>query len=381
LQFLSNQGDNCMSLIIKSKIEDMEIGDIITCRYKAAFNTAGAFSELGTCTIADIPLSGTATPDGKFNFVKSDKGLLIADRVVQTGVSWDTLNTSFYIQGRNRAKISLFSRSSIYSDSQGTMGTAGAPTDDKGGAWYASCWSPSGSDGAPNIVVAMGKPDSLKSIYIECKDWGVNTYPSNNTLTISTSISAVGPYSPVLVSPIVKGVNNYIIPDNPICQYIKLSVPRISSYGYASAIISTVIVNTIDTNIIRSLSGGNAYLGTNGNASLTDQGLGACPVTNEWDKYILNSDLDGKIKPGDNNVWHWNNGAGSWCQDTSVLNLQNDSSHLATNVSRTRRGITGAALIALAGMGYNASSTVLTSIGFRPVLQYPEDPECENAWY
>jgi hypothetical protein len=141
-------------------------------------------------------------------------------------------------------------------------------------------------------------------------------------------------------------------------------------------------VASLGNNIkIRSLSGGNTYLDANKKSSLVDSNLGAYPINNEWESYITKSDLGGKITPGDDNVWHWNRGAGSWCQDSSALNLQNDPTHLATNLSRSRRGINGAALITIKGIGYNASSMVLPSIGFRPVLEYPDDPKCTNLWY
>ena len=87
----------------KTTIEDMEIGDCIPCRYKAPVSGAvGEFSELGTCTAPEIPKEGNvATPDGKFYFIKADKGLLIADRVVQTNILWRTLNDAGLIDGVN----------------------------------------------------------------------------------------------------------------------------------------------------------------------------------------------------------------------------------------------------------------------------------------
>ena len=56
--------------------------------------------------------------------------------------------------------------------------------------------------------------------------------------------------------------------------------------------------------ILRTLTGGKTYLGANGLPSATDAGLGAYPPTNEWDKYIVKSNLNGKVTPNDPNVWH-----------------------------------------------------------------------------
>jgi hypothetical protein len=80
-------------LIQKTTVDSMAIVDCIPCRYTATTaNVAGYFSELGTCTADEIPIMGTSTPSGLFYFIKNEKGVLIADRVIQTGVSWDVLN-------------------------------------------------------------------------------------------------------------------------------------------------------------------------------------------------------------------------------------------------------------------------------------------------
>lgn len=100
----------------KTTIEDMEIGDCIPCRYKAPVSGAvGEFSELGTCNAAEISKNGVvATPDGKFYFIKVDKGLLIADRVVQTNVSWQTLNNAGLIDGAFKKYGVVFNGSNSY---------------------------------------------------------------------------------------------------------------------------------------------------------------------------------------------------------------------------------------------------------------------------
>lgn len=115
----------------RNNIADMQIGDYIPCRYIASSGAAGTFSELGTCIAAEIPVAGTATPDGKFYFIKVDKGLLIADRIIQHSISWATLNTAQFINGlilpitnaeipimtSNTAPSGIASASSIYSTS------------------------------------------------------------------------------------------------------------------------------------------------------------------------------------------------------------------------------------------------------------------------
>ena len=214
-----------MALTKKTDLALMEIGDYIPCKYTATSGVVGSFSELGTSVATEIPVTGTATPSGSFNFIKVDKGLLIADRVVQQSVSWDVLNAGKYIEGK--------------------------------------------------VVVLNSK----------------------NTL-------------------------------------------------------------------IRSLNGGNSYADYSNKriVSLVDLGLGAYP-DNEWDTYIVESDLGGKIIAGDDNVWHWNNTLSSWQRETPILAL-------GANTSRAKRGLN-------TGSGINTfvsiiSTTVATTVGFRPVLEYLE---------
>jgi hypothetical protein len=88
-----------------TSLSSMGIGDYISCRYTATSGVAGSFSELGTCEADEISVNGTATPDGKFNFMKVAKGTLVADRNLQTSVSWNTLNTAKYIEGGSKLFI------------------------------------------------------------------------------------------------------------------------------------------------------------------------------------------------------------------------------------------------------------------------------------
>lgn len=75
-------------------IEDMEIGDIISCRYTASTaGKIGNFSELGNCNCEEITRDvSSSTPDGKFFFVKVDDNKLIADRNIQNNISWNEIN-------------------------------------------------------------------------------------------------------------------------------------------------------------------------------------------------------------------------------------------------------------------------------------------------
>jgi hypothetical protein len=121
---------------------------------------------------------------------------------------------------------------------------------------------------------------------------------------------------------------------------------------------------------VRSLIGGVAYIDSSGNASTTDQGLGAWPATNEWDTYIANSTLNGKIIAGDNNIWHWNV-IGTWCKETPIRTWD-------VNTNRITRSMG----ISFVYVNENISTTVNPSIGFRPVLEYLEtNSKSTTLWY
>lgn len=87
------------SLTQRTTLEDMEIGDVISCEYAAASGAIGTFANLGNATKDVILPASVAAPNGSFYFVKVDENLLVADRVVQHSITWDALNAGGYIEG------------------------------------------------------------------------------------------------------------------------------------------------------------------------------------------------------------------------------------------------------------------------------------------
>jgi hypothetical protein len=114
--------------------------------------------------------------------------------------------------------------------------------------------------------------------------------------------------------------------------------------------------------IIRSLTGGVAFADAEGNKSLTDTGSGGWPTNNEYDKYIVGFPAD-KIQAGKalDDVFHWK-GIYTWCQDTSIRELQ-----YSNNACRTVRGRNGSRFFS-----YQYTTMLNGSYGFRPVFQYRE---------
>lgn len=108
---------NIESLLnVKSALKDMEIGDIIACRYTAVTNgSIGYLSELGTCKADEInPSISHSTPDGKFYFVKVDEDKFIADRNIQCGISHSEINKDEYFDGRGTRTSFLMNGVSSY---------------------------------------------------------------------------------------------------------------------------------------------------------------------------------------------------------------------------------------------------------------------------
>jgi hypothetical protein len=114
---------HALNQVLVANVTTMQIGDCIACRYTATTsNVPGTFSEFGTCNAEAIPAAvPLATSDGLFYFIMSgydSKGRmkLIADRPLQTSVSWDTLNTAGFcgLEGVDKdLGLGVFYRTSI----------------------------------------------------------------------------------------------------------------------------------------------------------------------------------------------------------------------------------------------------------------------------
>lgn len=91
----------------RSNVFDMEIGDYIACEYRSASGLIGTFGNLGKSITNEIPISGSASPNGGFYLIKANRGLLISDRVIQYNMPWDKLNNFGYIEEGLNSKDGL----------------------------------------------------------------------------------------------------------------------------------------------------------------------------------------------------------------------------------------------------------------------------------
>lgn len=93
-----------------TSLNGMQIGDCISCEYTASSNTFGTFANLGTATKDFIPASSSATPNGSFYFIfvgydHLGRMKLVADRNIQSSISWDKLNEAGIASGENIISI------------------------------------------------------------------------------------------------------------------------------------------------------------------------------------------------------------------------------------------------------------------------------------
>jgi len=352
-----------------SSLEEMKVGDFIPCRYTAISGVAGSFSELGTCTTTEIPVTGTATPDGKFYFVKSDKGFLIGDRVIQTNISWNILNNAKYIEGNKLSSNIIMKTSDIpimtsNTVPSGTVAVSSYHTSfpaylafDKSTSTMWSTLSPTttGWLSYKFIVSKMIKSYKITPFAIPSRAPKTWTFEGSNDGSSWTVLD-----SQTVTNWVASTSKLFYISNIQAFLYYRINITANNGDSELLQISEFDMFEGVDIGYIRSLSGGNSYLDASGNSSISNSSLGAWPSSNEWDTYIAKGDLEGKIIAGDNNVWHCNNNIRSWMQETPIISLYASSLRIMRGFSTPY------------DFGATVSSNIAGAYGFRPVLQYIE---------
>ncbi|QSF43563.1 discoidin domain-containing protein [Paenibacillus tianjinensis] len=338
----------------------MAVGDYIICKYVASSGAVGVFSELGTSVVAEIPVLGAVAPNGTFYFVKTAKGLLISDRVIQNSISWDVLNSGKYIQGTpflmSNDAMTSSNTPAPFVASASSYNTVYEP-------WKAfdkttsTMWYVNATSGW--IKLDFGKTYKVVQYSITSastnqtpKTWtfeGSNDNTNWTTLDTRTNITAWTE----------NAKQTFVVSSSTEYRYFRLNIS--ANNGNANIRIDSLDIEySINDCKIRSLTGGVAYADANGNSSISNSNLGAWPTNNEWDKYIVNFPAS-KIQSGKtlDDVFHWN-GVHTLVSETPILSW-------AAASNRVMRG------------NYTANSVfsptsaqTTTAIGFRPVLEYKE---------
>lgn len=431
----------------KKSLDEMEIGDIISCRYTAQSGSAGIFSELGACNADEIPVNGTGTPDGLFYFIKVDDNLLIADRVVQTGISWGALNASKFIEGClwGTKSIAVFNgtnsyiavpyntdlavkkitlRARVYKENwnvsktetmvskfhnggygftiNGTAGNgagkigfavyvsssyrlASYPLSSLSSGWHELVGTYDGS--TVKLFIDGVKVDSVSisgsigysysnSLMFGC-DVGSGSTPDPSPAYFNGKISEVAIWNDALTDEEVQNLYGKEIPLDyrnlvSLWDFSFVTNKVFDKKSSYDGTLYNVTVELVDYNdiLIRSLSGGAAYLDNVEGYSISNQNLGAWPSNNEYDKYLNQSYLNRKITPSDENIWHHSN-IYSFCKDTPINGISNGSNTTNNGRKISRKGIL---------LGLPEVKGTATTVGFRPVLQLKHS-EQTNFWY
>lgn len=349
-----------------TELQDLAIGKRIRCHYQAKSNEVGVFSGLGEETSNFIPPESSAIPSGDFYFICVDRDhlgrwKLIADRNIQHSISWDTLNSAGIASTGSQSNISLLDMTPRLSSNNPTM---------EGEVIFSSQW-PQSVGGEAYMVFNKGRspwyPKSntpneyIGFRYNEPKiitQYAITSYGSSTGNAAFTNWKFQGSRDGVIwidldVNTGVKWNSGerkvYPISNKESYSYYRI-LRHTKKEGYADAIreldfFSAYITPIVEGNpeaVIRLMTGG----------------IDTSDKDNEWNKYIVHSDLNGTIEAGDNHVWNWDGKTGSW---TST------SSHHSSGGFRIKRG-SGGSKASVSGHFESRSDSQTIDEGFRPVL-------------
>ncbi|WP_053417650.1 discoidin domain-containing protein [Viridibacillus arvi] len=363
---------------LRRRVADMDIGDYIPCKYVALNGVVGTLSELGTVVGEEILVEGSKTPNGIFYFIKVATGILVSDRVVQHTISWDTLNSGNFIQGKrinfneNLAITASATASSNYSDSAGNSSASAINNGSLNTGGYKGRWNPVNGDKTPWVKLNLGSLKVVKVLRIFADS-------RSNTFDISFSDDDVE-YQILsnITAPVGSGWIEVEV-EPTVCRYLKIhGFPYDSSYGYnVAGIYQFEVYEEYKNFIMRSLTGGVAYVDEDNNKTLIQSThvRGAWPINNEWDKHINNSEIGREVKSLDKSIWNCGNSY-TWTQDSPINGTFTENTGLtqmASSSSRVARG-NKSGTVQTEYKDYNvlASNYVSERIGFRPVIEYRE---------
>jgi hypothetical protein len=359
-------------MVVRTRIQDMQVGDYIVCNYSATSGAVGTLSNLGGAPTTELPLGGSDTPNGSFYFIKVDKGLLIADRVVQHSISWDALNSGKLIQGgipwnalpvmtSNTTPNGIASASSIFTTDYDAWQAFNRTIDALGWASDSPTFPQWLSYEFPVEKVITGYLIRCRTddVIQAPKDWTFEGWDGQSWVVLDTRTDQTGW--------VAGGSRSYLFTNTT--AFIKYRLVCNSNNGSTVAVSAGELEMFEVEAVTRSLTGGVAYADANNYSTTTDASNGGWPADNEWDKYIVNSDLGGKITKGDDNVWHWYAGVATWVQDTPVLAWQGASNRVVRSPYYASPAWYGASVNYVS---YGGSSAVVSYVGFRPVFEYEE---------
>lgn len=388
--------------------KDLAIGKRIRCHYQTSSGHVGAFSGLGQETSDFIPPASSAIPNGDFYLIAVDKDhlgrwKLIADRNIQHSISWDTLNNAGIA---SESGLSLNEKPFVFT---GTNNIDYGTKDEyliTGDFTFSAKVNIKGfENGVATIIAVTAFGESLDTnalVLITVNSSGQiefgHEYGAGTNQFFKTSGSYIVPNKVHKISVIRKtSTKKYeIYVDGDLKEIISYTydAQKASSgnkqklaYGedvghvnrnrmtgdlYYASLWNRVLSdeerrNAEENNILTNSDGlvnyFNTYLVDNNNKKnfdftirLLTGGINSSDTDNEWDKYIVNSTLNGAITAWDDNVWNWSQ-LYSITSTTSFTNTSN-------------RVVRGKTSITFWGeVNSNEINSKTGDVGFRPVLE------------
>jgi len=332
---------------------ELKIGKRIRCHYTASLGAVETFSGLGQETSDFIPPASSATPNGDFYFNCVDydylgRAVLVADRNIQHSISWDTLNNAGMVNGNEV----ILSDDLIPKMTSNTTpeGVAFASSELSGTlqAWNAfhktpinhlNCWAASGIVGYlgyefqnPKIVDCI----SITNIIYTDTALAIDQSPKNFTFEAWDGMSwiVLKEFTNITWKAIGQTKTFRISNEQPYLKY---------------CINGSCVRGNMTIAALRMFKLDERYKFT---TRLLTGGILSTDTDNEWNKYIVNSDLNGTIVPGDNNVWNW---SGTSSMTSTTIS--------GTPANRVIRGNT-----AVSAHDFYSSGSAKITVSFRPVL-------------
>jgi hypothetical protein len=378
----------------------LKVGKCLPCRFNAGSpGSPGFINEIGTCIADEIPVTGVSSGNGLFYLIKTDRGTVIADRVLQTNITWDSINIMRLING-----VDIITSNGLINPTSDVMtdytitGNFPEYTDAYVDAKLYYVFSTLSSMDNPSALtkclynkavsgqfyvnIHFNQPKLIKYIYMQglpygtvsinqCGAKGYKIEGSNdgvNYVTLCDSNDAI------YTTPTMADLNNNISYSN-----YKITFKGSNHTDYGMSIGRIKLFDTLPSKYdkfnIRSMAGGTSYLNTDGTSTLTNKNLGAYPADNEWDKYIKKSTLNGKIIAGDDSIWHYRK-LYSWCKESTLVGSWNDGlGNVVTTISsyKIARGYDDDTAWKDVTFGTPNSASNIT--GFRPIITYGEIPK------
>ncbi|MFF2889475.1 hypothetical protein [Paenibacillus sp. NPDC057967] len=363
---------------LKSTVAEMKVGDFIRCGYRATgANTAGTFYRLGSEDIeTELPILPSNVPYGFFYFVKVDEGILVADRPIQYGVTWLTLNAAKLVHGTllkandnpemvsNTNPYGKASASSVYS------------------ATYDAYFAFNGKDEAYGWITASGvkaawleyefhKPTLIQKYSLRAPANYPTIMPRNWTFEAWDGTSWV-----VLDTDSYTGWHTleereFVFPN--MTKYKRYRINILTNDGHANytGINELRLYKDPVRATVRLFNGGRCFVDADGYPTNANTGNGIYPTDNEWDKHLGKGEFVNPSTSNGEDVWRFSSVDAEWAQDS----VQPGFTSLGTGFDASGNGRTVRGMGGYKDSYWSIAGTYLSpsKIGYRPIVEYYHD--------